>query len=114
MYGTDDRTNVSAHVTVRLAEAHDDRALRRLAALDSAEMPAAPTLLAEVDGLAVAALPVRGGRAVADPFSRTTAMIAMLELRALQLRGDGHDEPGRSRIARLRGLVRVPRVLPQR
>ena len=115
MYGTDGKYNPSAHVTVRLAEARDERAIRRLAALDSAEVPAAPTLLAEVDGRPVAALPVHGGSAIADPFSRTVAMVAMLELRAMQLRGEGGPAGrGRARMARLRGLVRVPGVLAQR
>ena len=115
MYGTDDNTIASAHVTVRLAEEHDARALERLAALDSAEIPAGPTLLAEVDGRAVAALPVLGGSAIADPFSRTLAMVAMLELRAVQLRGQGHlGAPVRSHAARLRRLARQPRALPLR
>ena len=115
MYGTDDHPIVSAHVTVRLAEERDARALQRLAALDSAEVPAGPALLAEVDGRAVAALPVLGGSAIADPFSRTVAMVDMLELRAAQLRGEGHlGVPVRSRAARLRGLVRPPRALPLR
>ena len=115
MYGTDDSTITSAHVTVRLAEPRDARALVRLAALDSAEVPAAPALLAEVDGRPVAALPLLGGRAVADPFRRTAAMVAMLELRALQLRGEGRfAAPARSRAERLRALVRVPRALSPR
>jgi hypothetical protein len=115
MYGTDDNTIASAHVTVRLAEASDERALMRLAALDSAEVPSGPSLLAEVDGRAVAALPVLGGSAIADPFSRTGAMVAMLELRALQLRGEGRlAAPRRSRTERLRGLVRAPRALSLR
>ena len=115
MYGTDDNTTASHGVTVRLAEGHDALALRRLAALDSADVPRAPTLLAEVDGQAVAALPVLGGRAIADPFSRTAALVAMLELRAMQLRGEGRfAAPRRSRIARLKGLVRAPRALPLR
>ena len=115
MYGTPGTHDASAHVTVRLAESRDEGAIRRLAALDSAEVPETPTLLAEVDGRAIAALPVHGGRAIADPFSRTVAMVAMLELRALQLRGDaGLGGPGRSRVARLRALVRAPRALAQR
>lgn len=114
MYGIDDHTIASAHVTVRLAEERDAPALRRLAALDSADVPEVPTLLAEVDGRAVAALPVLGGSPIADPFSRTAAVVAMLELRAVQLRGEGPFGPPRSRAARLRGLVRAPRALPLR
>ena len=115
MYGTDNSTIASAHVTVRLAEKGDARELVRLAALDSAQVPSGPALRAEVDGRAVAALPLLGGSAIADPFRRTAAMVAMLELRALQLRGEGRfAAPGRSRAERLRALVRVPRALSPR
>ena len=108
-------SSATPRLTVRMAEDTDAPALTRLAALDSADVPAAPALLAEVDGRAVAALPVRGGRAIADPFRRTAATVAMLELRAAQLRGEGRPgAPTRSLAGRLRGLVRAPRALPLR
>ncbi len=108
-------SSAGSPVTVRLAHDSDAGALARLAALDSSEAPEAPTLLAEVDGHAVAALPIRGGDAVADPFRRTAAMVQMLELRAAQLRGEGRSgAPARSRTARLWGLVRARRALPLR
>jgi len=118
MYGSKDSTVVTpaeSHVTVRLAEESDAQALVRLAILDSAELPCAPTLLAEKDGEAVAALPVGGGRAIADPFRRTTAMIELLELRAAQLRGDRYrDGRSSSYPGRLRVLARLPRALSPR
>jgi len=88
-------------VTVRLTAPADSPGLVRLAALDSAPAPAGPTVVAEVDGELVAALPLSGGRALADPFHRTAALVQMLELRAEQLRAAG---PAPSR--RARGLVR--------
>ena len=96
-------------VTVRLADYSDARALVRLAALDSGAVPDGPTVLAEVDGTVVAALPLSGGRAIADPFHRTAALTAMLELRAAQLRG---DHPGRTASLgeRFRGLARAARL----
>lgn len=97
-------------VTVRVAEESDAQAVMRLAALDSATAPDGPALVAEVDGHAVAALPLDGGRAVADPFRRSSALIEMLELHAAHLRG---DRPARHSqgpyAARLRSLVRIPR-----
>ena len=73
-------------VTVRLAVDGDARELLRLAALDSTAPPAGPTVVAEVGGDLIAALPLDGGRAIADPFQRTAALVQMLELRAGQLR----------------------------
>jgi hypothetical protein len=43
--------------------------------------------VAEVEGEALAALSVANGELVADPFSRTAELRALLELRAMQLRG---------------------------
>jgi hypothetical protein len=74
-------------ITVRLADYSDARRLARLATLDSARLPDGPLVVAESDGQIVAALPLEGGRAIADPFHRTVALVQMLELRAAQLRG---------------------------
>ena len=104
-----------SHVTVRMAEAADVPTLARLAALDSAAMPAAPTLVAEIDGDAVAALPLRGGAAVADPFHRTAAAIELLELRAAQIRGDGATATSPGQYGRrLWALLRAPRAFAAR
>jgi hypothetical protein len=81
------RTTIPAHerVTVRHAHAADDRALERLAALDSGRAPTGPALVAETDSRILAALPLDGGRAIADPFVPTAELVALLELRAEQL-----------------------------
>lgn len=76
-------------VTVRLAGLGDSAALMRLASLDSASYPEAPTLVAEVDGELLAALPLHGGEPIADPFSHTVELVEVLRLRARHLRGDG-------------------------
>jgi hypothetical protein len=82
-------------IVIRRAGAADARVLTRLAALDSAPVPGDGSLLAEVDGVAVAALDPRDGRVVADPFARTADLVALLELRAGRLR-----EAARGRSAR--------------
>ena len=87
-------------VTVRLADEGDARELARLAALDSSPLPAGPTVIAEVDRELVAALPVDGGQAIADPFHRTAAHVQMLELRAGQLRARFDSAPGMRHRAR--------------
>lgn len=69
-------------ITIRPAGPTDRPALRRLAALDSASPPTGQVLLAEAGGELRAALPLGGGRPIADPFHRTADLVALLELRA--------------------------------
>lgn len=64
----------------------DREALVRLAERDSAAPPTGPVLVAEVDGEPMAAVPLDGGPAIADPFHRTAELVALLELRARQMR----------------------------
>ena len=93
-------------VTVRLARSSDTRQLFSLAALDSASVPQGEVVVAESEGRIVAALPLDGGPALADPFHRTAALVQMLELRAQQLRA---GTPVVYRAAeRLRGMFQRP------
>jgi hypothetical protein len=78
------------NLTVRSAVASDLSELARLAALDSASPPRGPAIVALADSRMLAALPLGSGRAIADPFEPTSEIVALLELRAEQLRaGDG-------------------------
>jgi hypothetical protein len=61
----------STALTVRVAGAADEAALRDLALLDSARPLAGDVVVAERDRRLVAALSLRDGRVVADPFART-------------------------------------------
>lgn len=72
-------------VTIRHAFPDDALALLRLAALDSSESLSRPLLLAEVEGELRAALSLRDGGVIADPFRRTEALIDLLRARAAQL-----------------------------
>ena len=65
--------------------------------------PDSRCVVAEVDGNVVAALPLRGGKVMADPFRPTAHLIPLLELRAKQLAGSA---PQQRRIG-LRRLVRA-------
>lgn len=67
-------------LTIRAARHHD--ALDSLAALDSAAPLTGEVIVAEVAGRPVAAIEVATGRTVADPFERTTDVVALLRLRA--------------------------------
>jgi hypothetical protein len=69
-------------VLIRAARGSDGAALERLAALDSAEVPAGSLLVAEADGRLVAAIASATGEAIADPFLPTADVVALLELRA--------------------------------
>jgi hypothetical protein len=72
-------------VTIRHAFPDDSVVLLRLAALDSAEPLVAPVLVAEVDGQVRAALSLRDGSVIADPFHRTQPLIELLLARVEHL-----------------------------
>jgi hypothetical protein len=89
-------------ITLRLAGAADAAAIADLAGLDSAGVPAAPVLIAEAGGRVLAALSLRDGAIIADPFHPTVAVRQLLLARAAQLRGDrkqGRRLFGRKRTA---------------
>jgi hypothetical protein len=84
--------------TVRLAEPADESVLRRLASLDSSRFPSGTLLVGEISGGIQAAVPVMGGRGIANPFVRTAELMTLLELRAAQLREQGLGESETSRV----------------
>ena len=73
-------------VLIRASSESDSGRLQRLAILDSAPAPHGPMLVAERDGILVAAVPMDGGRAIADPFEPTAGVVGLLQLRRTQLR----------------------------
>jgi hypothetical protein len=73
-------------VQLRLCTVDDDPALAELAELAERPLPNGRLVLAIVRGRIVAALPLVGGPAIADPFVRTVTIVPLLELRARQLR----------------------------
>jgi hypothetical protein len=73
-------------VVLRRLEGDDLRSVDRLAHLDSRRPPRGPLLGAEIEGRLVAAISLQTGEAIADPFSRTVEVRALLELRAAQIR----------------------------
>jgi hypothetical protein len=100
-------------VVIRRDRPQDQRALTRLAGLDSASVPRSPLLLAEVGGELRAAVSLADGAAIADPFHRTASLLALLRMRAEQLRGDGAGAPRRlGRLRRVAGRATAA-VLPR-
>ncbi len=77
----------SESVLLRLGGAQDADALVRLATLQERSATTGRHVVAEVGGAIVAALPLRGGAALVDPFRRTAHLIPLLEIRAQQLTG---------------------------
>jgi hypothetical protein len=72
-------------ITIRLAYGHDANLVRNLAQLDAAPVPAAPVLVAEAGGAPRAALSLRDGHAIADPFFPSERLLALLHVHAAQL-----------------------------
>ena len=95
----------SKTLTIRMAVSADAEALRRLAQLGSAPAPGpAPMLIAQVPAELRAAVPLYGGRAIADPFHPTAELVALLTERTRQL-----APPRRRPARRFRRPARVRR-----
>ena len=92
------RPNTDPTVVIRAARGSDGAALENLARMDSQRPPAGDVVLAEQDGVIVAALD--GDRAIADPFRPTADLVALLRVHAAR---SAHASGARSR-------VRVPRL----
>ena len=67
---------------IRLATEQDAAALRRLAALDQARPLTGRVLIGEIAGEPAAALSLKTGVAIADPFERTEELRVHLRMRA--------------------------------
>jgi hypothetical protein len=93
-------------ITIRLAREEDGPALRRLGQLDGARLPAGPVLVAEVDGELRAALHVVDRVYIADPFSPSGDLVALLDVRARRLARE-HLRPAE----RIRARVGVRRAV---
>jgi hypothetical protein len=95
-------TALSRAVVLRRAGSQDDAAIARLAELDGAVHPTGEMLVAEVDEQILAAVPLSGGRAIADPFQPTAKLVELLRIRARLL--------ARSSAPARRLLPRLPRL----
>ena len=73
-------------LVIRKASPADSGPLHHLALLDSAPQPHGPMLVAEREGMLVAAVPLGGGRPIADPCVPSADIVGLLELRRAQLR----------------------------
>lgn len=71
---------------IRQATDNDALALRLLAELDSQRPVAGPALIAESDGVPIAAIGLFDGRVLADPFQDTVVVTQLLRMRLSALR----------------------------
>jgi hypothetical protein len=78
--------STTASMTIRPARPVDEWAVTRLAQLDESRPLTGDVLLAEADGRPIAAVEVSSGAAVADPFVPSAGAVAVLKMRAAQLR----------------------------
>jgi hypothetical protein len=88
--------SLSSALTIRPALAADAAAIAWLAELDSAPVPTGSLLLASVDDRPVVALSLDTGAVVADPFTPTAELVAMLRDRAERINraAIGHEPAG--------------------
>ena len=71
---------MAPEITIRQAASADAFELRRLAALDDARALRGDVLLAEQAGEARAAISLRDGRVIANPFAPTAELVEMLRM----------------------------------
>lgn len=78
-------TGTGDGVTIRRSAPGDGPAIARLGRLENRRPARGAYVLAERGGEVIAAVPLRGGPSLADPFMMTADIVSMLELRARQL-----------------------------
>ena len=88
-------TTSTGAIVIRPATDADIRALADLAILDSRDALTGPALIAEVDGVVLAALDTADGSVVADPFAPTAELVELLRLHARATRDDRGSLRGR-------------------
>src|SRR6184192_3914875 len=74
---------VRTAISLRLSACRDE--LERLAALSERPLHDGDWLVAELDGVPVAAVSVEDGATVYDPFKPTSQIVSLLELRRKQI-----------------------------
>jgi hypothetical protein len=72
-------------ITIRLTDPTDVDELRRVAQRDSRTVPEGEVLIAIDEGEIRAAISLRSGEVIADPFHRTDELVRMLAMRRAQM-----------------------------
>ena len=74
-------------ITIRRLGPADEAAVERLVELDSGRRPTGELMGVEIEGRLLVASSIATGETVADPFSRTAELRALLEVRIAQMSG---------------------------
>ena len=90
---------MSGAVTIRMARGNEQAAIAVIAELDCAKVPHGPLLLAESGSEIVAAISLRDGAVVANPFRPTADIVELLRARERQLRSVSRRRGLRARVA---------------
>jgi hypothetical protein len=85
----------ASEITLRLANEDDAATLGRLAQLESRPLSRGPHLVAARNGVVEAALSLRSGELIADPFRRTAELCALLRCHARGARIAPAQSPAR-------------------
>jgi hypothetical protein len=80
-------TQQSTGIVIRRLGPADDEAVERLAQLDSGSRPPGELMGLEVEGRLLVAASIDTGASIADPFSRTGELRALVEMRIAQVTG---------------------------
>ena len=92
-------------ITIRRLGPGDEAAVRRLAELDSQARPEGELMGLEIEGRLLVAASTETGTSIADPFSRTSELRALLEVRIAQLGGRAKAAKRLRRRSRSRGAL---------
>jgi hypothetical protein len=100
-------TKNSNGLTIRRLGHGDEAAIERLVELDSGRRPEGDLMGVEIEGRLLVASSVETGESIADPFSRTAELRALLEVRIAQMNGKGKKHSRRlgRRSAHSRGAL---------
>lgn len=97
------------HPIIRQATDDDQRALQRLAELDSQRPISMPALIAETRGQPAAAISLADARVIADPFEYTAYLKQLLRYRYGALHAYARQPSLARRMRELLGIPPVPR-----
>ena len=84
-------------ITIRRLAQGDEAAIEHLVELDSGRRPEGELMGVEVEGRLLVAMSIETEESVADPFSRTAELRALLGIRIAQLNGKGESRRRRFR-----------------
>lgn len=97
-------------VCIRLAAAGDAAAMKRLAGLEGRAVPEGDALIAVVDERILAAIAVKDGETLADPFRPTAGLVDRLIAARAHMLGLSSARGLRDRLRRLGGGRSAPRA----